>query len=224
MDKYGFHYDAGTPDEAEKMPAEQEAFSGSPGVCTGNGIPMQIREQRAALPAARTCFIILGWLAVLALLGAIAYALMNPASPAAPAPTATPVAAPRRTPAPTKKPAAPQLPYVGMRVNSIPSAWEYRGTDNLSVKDASGNKVRTTKYVYEKPPKQYTIWVNESDTVVKVDIYDRSYTAPKSTSKPKATSDPYNAKDYAHPEDFYEWYADDFWDYEDAEDYWEAHH
>ena len=173
--------------------------------------------------AAKAWLIILGFLTVLVLLGAMVHALQNSVSPA-PAPTATPAATPRRTPSPVKTPAVPRVPYVGMRAQPVPSAWEYRGTDNLTVRDAAGNRVRTTKYVYEDPPIQYTVWVNESGTVVKVDAYDRSYTKPMSTAKPRATSDPYHAKDYAHPEDFYDWYADDFWDYEDAEDYWEAHH
>ncbi len=51
-----------------------------------------------------------------------------------------------------------------------------------------------------------------------------SKSGQKSGAAGKSTTDPYNAKDYAHPEDFYDWYADDFWDYEDAEDYWEEHH
>lgn len=52
---------------------------------------------------------------------------------------------------------------------------------------------------------------------------------PRPTTKPtpspstNPSSDPYNASDYAHPDDFYYDYYDDFWDYEDAEDYWEAH-
>ena len=37
------------------------------------------------------------------------------------------------------------------------------------------------------------------------------------------SSDPYGASDYAHPDDFYYDYYDDFWDYEDAEDYWEEY-
>ena len=45
---------------------------------------------------------------------------------------------------------------------------------------------------------------------------------PRPTTKPQ-TSDPYHASDYAHPEDFYYDYYDDFWDYEDAEDYWEEY-
>ena len=28
---------------------------------------------------------------------------------------------------------------------------------------------------------------------------------------------------FSHPEDFYEWYRDDFYDYEDAEDYYYEH-
>jgi hypothetical protein len=50
---------------------------------------------------------------------------------------------------------------------------------------------------------------------------------PRPTTKPTAkpeSSDPYHASDYSHPEDFYYDYYDDFWDYEDAEDYWEEHH
>ena len=45
-----------------------------------------------------------------------------------------------------------------------------------------------------------------------------------SGSRSKASSsDPYDAKSYAHPDDLYYDYPDDFWDYEDAEDYWEEH-
>ncbi len=37
--------------------------------------------------------------------------------------------------------------------------------------------------------------------------------------KTQTQDDPYNAKDYAHADDFYEDHYDDFFDYEDAEDY-----
>ena len=46
------------------------------------------------------------------------------------------------------------------------------------------------------------------------------YSGSKSKS---SSSDPYDAKSYAHPEDLYYDHPDDFWDYEDAEDYWEKH-
>lgn len=42
----------------------------------------------------------------------------------------------------------------------------------------------------------------------------------KTTPKPEK-DDPYNAKDYVDPDDFYYDNYDDFWDFEDAEDYWE---
>ena len=51
--------------------------------------------------------------------------------------------------------------------------------------------------------------------------------SPSPTPRPTvktAADDPYHAGDYAHPDDFYEDHYDDFWDYEDAEDYWEDAH
>ena len=48
---------------------------------------------------------------------------------------------------------------------------------------------------------------------------------PIRRSKPKPTSysDPYNVNDYYDAEDFYDDYYDDFYDYEDAEDYFDTH-
>ena len=40
------------------------------------------------------------------------------------------------------------------------------------------------------------------------------------TSRPSASSDPYNARDYSGADEFYDDHYDDFFDYEDAEDYW----
>ena len=72
----------------------------------------------------------------------------------------------------------------------------------------------------------YEIWVSEStNKVVKVSVTDPTASSNrKISSNKKSSSDPYQAKDYAHPDDFYYDYRDDFWDYEDAEDYWEKHH
>ena len=44
------------------------------------------------------------------------------------------------------------------------------------------------------------------------------------TKKHKPTTDPYNAKDYSNEEDFYDDHYDDFFDYYDAEDYYNKHH
>ena len=47
---------------------------------------------------------------------------------------------------------------------------------------------------------------------------------PKSKASPTPKpSDPYGAGDYSHPDDFYYDHYDDFWDYEDAEDYWDEY-
>jgi|GEM_PF-1731943 len=43
-----------------------------------------------------------------------------------------------------------------------------------------------------------------------------------SSSSTKKNDDPYHAKDYMHPDDFYYDHYDDFWDYEEAEDYWNS--
>lgn len=132
---------------------------------------------------------------------------------------------PRPTPRPTPTP-MPSVPYVGMYVSYVPSKWTWQGTDNLTVKDTAGNGIRTIKYRYDAPPKIYVIWVSEStNNVVKVSVTDPTASSNrKSSTNKKSTSDPYQAKDYAHPDDFYYDYYDDFWDYEDAEDYWEKHH
>ena len=44
------------------------------------------------------------------------------------------------------------------------------------------------------------------------------------TSRPFASSDPYNARDYSGADEFYDDHYDDFFDYEDAEDYWYGNH
>jgi hypothetical protein len=54
-------------------------------------------------------------------------------------------------------------------------------------------------------------------------------TPPKATTKPRSTKptsaaeDPFDAASYPHPDDFYYDHYNDFWDYEDAEEYWESH-
>lgn len=74
------------------------------------------------------------------------------------------------------------------------------------------------KYGAEYPPVAF------KPIVVSADSSDNSNSHSGSSSqKPKSDSDPYNTKDYAHPDDFYDYYVDDFWDFEDAEDYYYEH-
>ncbi len=49
----------------------------------------------------------------------------------------------------------------------------------------------------------------------------RTTTRRKTAKTTTRETDEYNAHDYYFPEDFYEDHYDDFFDYEDAEDYWE---
>ena len=46
----------------------------------------------------------------------------------------------------------------------------------------------------------------------------------KKSSSSKKKEDPYNVNDYSDPEDFYYDNYDDFWEYEEAEDYYNEHH
>ncbi len=45
----------------------------------------------------------------------------------------------------------------------------------------------------------------------------------KSSNRKNTKSDPYNAKDYSNEEDFYDDHYHDFFDYYDAEDYYNRH-
>lgn len=50
---------------------------------------------------------------------------------------------------------------------------------------------------------------------------DYNYTTTKEyKNETTGQTDPYSAADYAAPEDFYDDYRDDFFDYDEAEDYW----
>ncbi len=143
-----------------------------------------------------------------------------------PTPTATPVTVKATaTPRPTAISVnTPVDPYVGMPALFYKSSWEWRGTDNTTVKDASGNKVRTTKYSYDTTKKSFTIWVNESDVVVLVRYSEKGGSSSSSGSgKKKSLAPTPNVSDYVDSEDFYDWYRDDFDDYEDAEDYYYSH-
>lgn len=146
-----------------------------------------------------------------------------PVTPIVPISTPTPQATARPTQTAAPSAARTTTPYVGMYVSSIPSKWEWQGTDNTTVRDASGNNIRTVKYRYDAPPKIYVIWVNESDKVVKVSITDPTAPAKKKNTSSKGSASSLDTSEFVHPEDFYDWNRDDFYDYEDAEDYYYSH-
>ncbi len=227
-----------TPTTPERI----NVFTGTPHPAAGSAAPVSkdtLQRQRAEIASIdrkphqlRNMILILLSLLVIILAAGISSAnqspgisvpsyTIEPSTKAVPYTTPTPRPTPRSTPTPVLS-----VPYVGMYVSSVPSKWTWQGTDNLTVKDAAGNGIRTIKYRYDAPPKIYVIWVSEStNNVVKVTVTDPTANSNrKSSTNKKSSSDPYHAKDYAHPDDFYYDYYDDFWDYEDAEDYWEKHH
>ena len=100
--------------------------------------------------------------------------------------------------------------------------------------DNSYSTYRPGSYSYSEPANS---WKYGSANRPKYDTYEASSTkkssstssskssSSKNSSSKKSTKDddPYDAKSYAHPDDLYYDYPDDFWDYEDAEEYWEDH-
>lgn len=95
-------------------------------------------------------------------------------------------------------------------------------------RNADGSKVYYRKEKDGKNTVFHYMRLDVQNVVTDVTFDRRRNTAPQSgtgkTPQGSGTaSDPFHASDYTHPEDLYEWFYDDFWDYEDAEEYWEAH-
>ncbi len=74
--------------------------------------------------------------------------------------------------------------------------------------DSNGAVIFTARCLFGRVTQ---VWDNRDDP------WERnSYT-------PAYDPDPFDAKDYSHPDDFYYDHYDDFWDYEDAENYYYEH-
>ncbi len=156
------------------------------------------------------------------MLSGCAYKNNAPRETAQPTPTRTPapvVSTPKPTP---RKSSTTSAPYVGMYVPSRPAGWSWQGTDNTSVKDKSGNTVKTNKYRFDTDNNSYTIWVDKKDTVVKVNATRDGTASPSPRPSKKPASTP-KVSGFSDPEDFYYWYYDDFYDFEEAEDWYYAH-
>jgi hypothetical protein len=153
--------------------------------------------------------------------GAIKYYNKNetPITTETPAPTQT--IKPITTPKPrsyTKTKSA--TPTKGMTVYSAPDEWEWMGKDYKTFENV------TTKYSYKDGDYSYSIWLDESEhkivkvsTTIYVNTKSKSKTTTKSSTK-SSTKNELPVSDYVNPDDFYEWYKDDFDDYEEAEDYY----
>lgn len=125
------------------------------------------------------------------------------------------------------------VPYVGMRETEI-------GNTSLGAPDPvvrhnyetkHGNTYEANLYDFKKYGSVIFVARCVDGEVTEVWDYRNSprssYTPPKkkTTSKKEsdARDDPYDVYDYADPEDFYDDNYADFWEYEEAEEYWNEH-
>lgn len=133
-------------------------------------------------------------------------------------PRSTPVVTPRPS---TSSRTSSSAPYVGQYVTeATTSKWEWMG----EWYNYNGTGMKVVGYYYRTTEHAYSIKVDpQTNCIVEVSVTDFYTPAPSTHKTTTNTTDPYNAKDYAHPDDFYYDYYDDFWDYEDAEEYWEEY-
>lgn len=102
-----------------------------------------------------------------------------------------------------------KTPYVGMDR-------EYLIYTQLGMYDISEVKDGVSFYYWTKNGSTFYASV-QNGTVV------HTGGSTKSHSSSGRSTDPYNASDYAHVDDFYYDHYDDFFNYQDAEDYYDAH-
>ena len=129
---------------------------------------------------------------------------------------------------------AAEVPYVGMSEQDISNTMlGYPSTVQHSQETVSGKSVTANNYDFVSngrvvfsarcvQGKVTKVWDTRSSPYKQSGGSSKSGSS-KSSGTSRKKSDPYDASSYAHPEDFYDWYYDDFWDYEDAEDYWEEY-
>lgn len=145
------------------------------------------------------------------------------------------------------------LPYVGMpeddlKFTSLGKADQRSGWDTVEV---NGREISARAYDYYNQRHEYlfTAWCSgdkvvaiEDHTAKPLDQNPHIPATPKPTYKvtPRSTpapsggwydpgwtthneEDPYDASEYSNPDDFYDDHFDDFFDYDEAEEYWMDH-
>lgn len=119
------------------------------------------------------------------------------------------------------------------RIQSLPfpSVGQYVSKSQLDQMHWEGNDnktcdVHTTKYLYTSGGgEKYRLWISDYNCIKKVVKLLSSHSSGPSTVKSGTgglNNEP-SVDGFSHPEDFYDWYWDDFFDYEDAEDYYYSH-
>lgn len=99
----------------------------------------------------------------------------------------------------------------------------HEGCDNTPEEGSSFCLIHNPKYYSSKSSytPAYTTATTTRPTTTTAGKVATQKTTKKTTTR---KADEYGAQEYDDPEDFYEDHYDDFWDYEDAEDYWEENY
>lgn len=119
------------------------------------------------------------------------------------------------------------VPYVGMLESEIKRTSLGFPSSNVqhNYERIDGKQYTTNIYTFKKG--NATVFTARCARGVVIDVCDyrskpiEPYTTKKKTNKEKDT---YNVNDYASEEDFYDDHYDDFFDYYDAENYYNEHH
>ncbi len=145
-------------------------------------------------------------------------------SASTPKPTAKPVPTVKPTTRLAVSSSWTGAPYTGMYVPAVPEVWQRKGSDYHTVKNSRGNEIKTEKYQYYLGNNKYTIYVDQDDTVVRVEklVLNPRKSNAKSGTHHSIVPSP-DTSGYYSAEDFYDYYRDDFSDYEEAEDYYDSH-
>lgn len=108
------------------------------------------------------------------------------------------------------------FPAVGQFVTkSQLDGMKWEGNDNHTF------SVSTTVYLYIGGNTKYRLWITDYNCIKKVVEVSGSGSGG-SSGKTSFDTGP-SVEGFSHPEDFYDWYPDDFVDFEDAEAYYYAH-
>lgn len=98
--------------------------------------------------------------------------------------------------------------------NSRKSNSSYSYSRSYKSYSGSSSKSNSSAYSYQR---------KTTSSSVQPTTKNSTYKSYSSKSKSSKFEDGYSAKDYIDADDFYYDHYDDFYDYEDAEDYWEEH-
>lgn len=108
------------------------------------------------------------------------------------------------------------FPAVGQFVTkSQLDGMKWEGNDNHTF------SVSTSIYLYVSGNTKYRLWITDYNCIRQV-VEVSGSSSGGSSGKTSFDTGP-SVDGFSHPEDFYDWYPDDFVDYEDAEDYYYAH-